>query len=326
MIPFPRRQLSSLRELATQVLERRGVDGAPATLARDLLTGFSEVCRRSGQDAVVAALAPAEGEEPPHEAALAAMLGDRAKFDRGGPRSTMPAQLADCLIAAAGLELVDLEDRSVTLGDDVRRDVRAALAAVVEPDVVAAALRPAIIASARARCEERHWKAFDKMVAQLDERGVRLPAQPKVPLDAVRATQDALLAARTEILERVARAAIERAAPILTRDRPDLAARLDAPVTHELTPREIAVRRAVEVAVPSPEQVVRALFDALTELLDLAWTAPVAPTRAYAVNQRYAAGDLIEHPKFGVGTVKTASAKAVEVEFPDGTKTLLHGR
>jgi hypothetical protein len=56
MIGFPRRHLSSLHELASQVLERRGADCAPATLARDLLAGFFDVCMRAGLDGVLVEL------------------------------------------------------------------------------------------------------------------------------------------------------------------------------------------------------------------------------------------------------------------------------
>lgn len=337
MISFPRRRLPSLHELASQVLERRGFDSAPATLARDLLAGFFDVCMRAGQDGVLVelsqAFAPldiADGsglsEEPRLKAGLAAMLADRARFDPGGPRSAMPMQLADCLVATLQLELHDPPDRSVTLSDAQRRETIAALAGAVDGELVPAQLRPAIIAAARARCEERHLKAFDKMTAQLDERGTRLPPQPKVPVDLVKAVQLALFEARTAIVERVANAAIDRARPVLERGSPEAAARIDLPITHRLTPRDVAVRRATEVQVPTPDQVVRALFASLTELLELVWTTPAAAVRAYGVSQTFAVGELIEHPKFGRGTVQVVTAKNIEVEFPDGSVTLVHAR
>jgi len=337
MIAFPRRHLSSLHELAAQVLERRGVDSAPATLARDLLAGFFDVCMRAGQDGVLVELAQAFApldiadrsglcEEPRLKSGLAAMVGDRARFDPRGPRSAMPAQLADCLIATLGLELHDPPHRPVTLSDESRRETIAALASVVDVELVAAQLRSAIIAAARARCEERHLKAFDKMAAQLDERGTRLPPQPKVPVDVVQAVQQALFEARTAIVQRVANAAIDGARSVLDRGSPETAARIDLPITHRLTPRDVAVRRATEVQVPAPDQMVRALFASLTELLELVWTAPAAAVRAYGVSQTFEVGELIEHPKFGRGTVQVATAKNIEVEFADGSHTLVHAR
>jgi hypothetical protein len=337
MIGFPRRHLAPLQELASRVLERRGADSAPATLARDLLDGFFDVCTRTGQDGVLVELAAGFGlpevtdgsglsEEPRLHDALAAMLGDKARFDRGGPRSTMPAQLTDCLLATLTLELRDASDRSVTLGDELRREVIAAIAGVVEVELTPDKLRPAIIADARARCEPQHWKAFDKMAAQLDERGARLPQQMKVPLDTVQAVQRALFDARFAIVERVANEAIDRARPILEREHAELAARLDQPITHRLTPREVARRRAAEVATPAPELVVRALLTGLSEMLEVTWTAPTAIARPYGVSQTFAVGELVEHPKFGRGVVKVVTLKDIEVEFDDGPHRLVHAR
>ena len=118
MIELPRRLLPSLRELGSQVLERRGAEAPPATLARDLLDGFYDVCTHAGQDGVLVrlseAFAPLEiadgsslSEEPRLKDGLAALLADRARFDPGGPRVAMPSQLADCLIATLTLELHD---------------------------------------------------------------------------------------------------------------------------------------------------------------------------------------------------------------------------
>src|SRR5207244_563001 len=134
---------------------------------------------RVGQDGVLVELAQAFGpldladasalcEEPRLKAGLAAALGDKARFAPGGPRNVMSTQLAACLLATLTLELHDGAARSVTLSDELRRETIAALAGVVEVELAAAQLRPAIITAARARCEERHQKAFDKMAAQLD--------------------------------------------------------------------------------------------------------------------------------------------------------------
>lgn len=334
---FPRRHLSSLHELAAQVLERRGADSAPATLARDLLAGFFDVCMRVGEDGVLVELAQvfapldlADGsalcEEPRLKAGLTAMLGDRSRFDPGGPRNAMSTQLADCLLATLALELYERPARSVRLSDERRRETIAALARVVDVELGAAQLRPAIIAGARARCEERYLKAFDKIAPQLDDSGTRLPPQPRVPIDVVKAVQQALFEARTAIVARVASAAIDLARPVLERDSPEAAARIDAPITHRLTPRDLAVRRANEVQVPAPDQIVRSLFVSLTELLELVWAAPEATVHAYAASRTFAVGELLEHPKFGRGRVQVATAKVIEVEFTDGSHTLVHAR
>jgi hypothetical protein len=47
--------------------------------------------------------------------------------------------------------------------------------------------------------------------------------------------------------------------------------------------------------------------------------------RAYSVAERFATGELLEHPTFGLGVVSTATDK-IEVVFRDGTRTLVHGR
>ncbi len=337
MSELPRRHLASLHELAAQVLERRGIDCAPATLTRDLLAGFFDVCMRAGQDGVLVELAQAFApldvadssglcEEPRLKDGLAALLADRTRFDPGGPRSTMPAQLAGCLLATLGVELSDPPDRSVTMGDELRREMLAAIAGVVDVELAAAQLRPALIAAARARCEERHLKAFDKMAAQLDERGTRMPPQPKVPVDVVQAVQHALFEARTAIVGRATAAALDRARAVLERGDAGNAARLELPITHRLTPRDVAVRRATEIQYPTPDSVARSLLASLTELLELVWSAPAAAVRTYGVSQTFAVGELIEHPTFGRGTVQVVTVKNVEVAFADGSHTLVHAR
>jgi len=337
MIGFPRPYLTALHEVASQVLERRGASSAPATLARDLLAGFFDVCMRTGQDGVLVELAQAFAplditdrwclaDEPRLKSGLTAMLSDRATFTPGGPLGARPAQVPGCLLATLTLELRDPPDRSLTLSDEARRELLAALASIVDVELVPTLLRPAIIAAARARCEPRHLKAFDKMAAQLDERGTRLPPQPKVALDVVQAVQQVLFEARTAIIERVAHAALDRATPVLERFGAETAARLAQPISHRLTPRDIAVRRATEVATPSPDAIVRSLLTSLSELLELAWIAPPATVRAYAVSQTFVVGELIEHPTFGRGTVQVATLKNIEVEFADGPHTLVHAR
>jgi hypothetical protein len=53
----------------------------------------------------------------------------------------------------------------------------------------------------------------------------------------------------------------------------------------------------------------------------VAKAAPAA-RKPFAIDGRYAAGDLIEHPKFGVGQVVSIAEGKIEVAFPAGTKVL----
>ena len=337
-IAFPRRHLGALQELAASILDKRGDVGNQEVLARELLAGFFEVCQRAGLDGVLVelerALAPLElvdgsalSEEPRLRAELAGKLGTKADFDPRGPRSAKPRQLAECLLAVLSLTLTDSPERTVTLTDQVRGEVTAALASVLDVELAVPRLREVIIATARARCEPPYLAAFDRLAAQLDERGMRMIKQLKLPLEAVQAAQRVLADARTEVLERAARAAIERAQPVLARVSPEAAARLDQPLTHRLTPRDVAVRRASDPRVPRmPEAVAHALLASLTELLELAWGPPELAVRAYAASQTFAVGDLVDHPKFGRGTVRTVAAQRIEVEFADGAHTLVHAR
>lgn len=337
MIRFPRRHLPSLLALAAQVLERHGGGGAPATLSRELLAGFFDVCARTGQDGVLVEVAQAFApldmadasglrEHAKLNGALTAMISDRARFAPGGPRNAMPAKLTDCLIAALTLELADVPARSVTLSDAVQRETAAALASVVDAELGAGQLRAVVAADGRSRVDQQYHSAFDRMAAQLDARSARIPAQPKVPLHVVQAVQLAVLAARTALLEKVANGAIDRAKAVLERGSPETAARIDQPVSHVLTPRDLAVRRVTELQIPAPDQVTRVLLTSLSETLELVWTAPTAVARPYGVSHTYAVGELIEHPTFGLGTVKVVTVKNVEVEFSDGPHTLVHAR
>ena len=49
--------------------------------------------------------------------------------------------------------------------------------------------------------------------------------------------------------------------------------------------------------------------------------------RRYAVNERFDATDLLEHPTFGLGVVETVRGDGkIIVLFKDGEKTLIHGK
>ncbi|MEW6129681.1 MAG: hypothetical protein AB1757_21760 [Acidobacteriota bacterium] len=52
---------------------------------------------------------------------------------------------------------------------------------------------------------------------------------------------------------------------------------------------------------------------------------PAKPVRAYNTETGFAIGDVIRHPKFGLGSVEaTYLPNKVEVRFEEGRKTLIH--
>ena len=53
--------------------------------------------------------------------------------------------------------------------------------------------------------------------------------------------------------------------------------------------------------------------------------APAGPARPYSPRETYAAGDWIDHPKFGAGKVTQARGGKIEVRFDSGARVLLHG-
>jgi hypothetical protein len=50
----------------------------------------------------------------------------------------------------------------------------------------------------------------------------------------------------------------------------------------------------------------------------------VGPLRAYSMQERFAAGDRVDHPKFGVGLVVEVRAGKIDVKFGREVKTLIH--
>ena len=334
-IDFPGPRVAALQDHATRLHEARKPGTSLAALARDLLLAFFDVCAHSGLDCVLADLALAF---PPldlsdrsalarHDAVLPAMVAqlEAIDLDGGGPRGMKPRQLVDCVVAALGLTLVDEPDRTITLDDAARVDVTRALAAVVDVELAAPKLRADIIADARARCDPHHHAAFDRLAAQLDERGVQFVKQPKVPIDALHATQYALFDARNAVIARVVGAALDRARDVLADAAPDASARIDQPITLRMTPREVAILRACDARVSkTPARVLQSLLDSLTDLLPIAWRAPAQPVLPYAASRTFAVGDVIDHPKFGRGKVIATVLKRIDVEFADGTHTLVH--
>lgn len=51
----------------------------------------------------------------------------------------------------------------------------------------------------------------------------------------------------------------------------------------------------------------------------------VAEARRYRPSERFAAGELLDHAKFGLGVVRRAEATTIEVTFRDATRKLAHG-
>jgi hypothetical protein len=52
---------------------------------------------------------------------------------------------------------------------------------------------------------------------------------------------------------------------------------------------------------------------------------PKRPVKSYDMNNTFSSGDVINHPKFGLGAVETAlPPNKIEVRFQEGKKMLLH--
>ncbi|MFY9570243.1 MAG: hypothetical protein WAV20_02420, partial [Blastocatellia bacterium] len=52
---------------------------------------------------------------------------------------------------------------------------------------------------------------------------------------------------------------------------------------------------------------------------------PKRPVKSYDMNNIFSAGDVINHPKFGLGAVEIAlPPNKIEVRFQEGKKLLLH--
>jgi len=327
--------MAALQDHATRVYDGRRSRTSLSTLARDLLLAVCDVCAQAGLDRVLADLAQAF---PPldvtdrsalaaHEVVLPALIAqlETIDLDGGGPRGTKPRQLVDCVVAVLGLTPVEVPDRSITLDDAVRVDVARALAAVLDVELAAPKLRADIIADARARCDPGHHASFDRLAAQLDERGLQIVKLPKVPIDALHATQHALFDARNTVVARGVSAALDGARDALARASAEAGARIDQPITLRTTPREVAILRACDARITkTPARVVQSVLESLTDLVPIAWRAPVRVALPYAASATFAIGDIIDHPKFGRGKVVAAAMKRIDVEFADGTYTLAH--
>jgi hypothetical protein len=326
MSDFPRHELAALQDAALRLLDSRKTGTSSDHFGRELLVRFDDLCRWSGLDGVLSQLPEDVADDPAVRAALAKRL-DEADLDGGGPRNVRPAKVAECVLGALGIAVADEPDRTIAIDDKLRTDIAAAITGPLETALAPAALREAIIAHARHRCDEQHIIIFDKIVAQLDDRGLRMMKQPKVPLDASQVIQRLLSDARVAVLGAAVGAALDRAKGILSTANADAAARIDQPITLRLTPRDVLTARiADERTSKVPSSVVTSIVDGLTELARITWKLPEVAVRPYGVSQTFAVGDLIDHPKFGRGTVVTVAGQRMEVEFADGTKPLVHAR
>ena len=66
------------------------------------------------------------------------------------------------------------------------------------------------------------------------------------------------------------------------------------------------------------------MLDGLSELARITWREPNKVARTYGASQTFAIGEVLSHPKFGCGTVVASTANRIDVEFPDGKRTLVH--
>lgn len=329
MPELPRRHLDSIQAIGVRLLDARKVGTPNDTFGRALLAAFLEGCMLAGLDRVVHELEQGFPQQDVTDALLPAVSDQLAKLDLdgGGPRNLRPRQLADALVAALGLTVVDEPDRTIALDETVRAEVVAAIAGVVDVELALPRLRDAIIAAARERCEPAHLVVFDKIAAQLDERGMKMLKQPKVPIDASHAVQHALSDARDAVLGGAARTAIDRAQQVIARADAEAAARIDRPVSLALTPREVAILRACDARVhKAPGPFAASLLQSLTELAQIVWRAPEVVARTYSPSLTFAVGDYVDHPKFGRGKVVAIAGTRVDVEFPEGKYTLVHAR
>ncbi len=326
-IAFPRRYVTTLQDLAARVIEKYPVDANLDAIARDLLEGFADVCLLSGLDRTLAELEAGLDDDHGLQEALVEKLSVKANYDPRGPRNAKAGQLTECLVSVVGLVPTDTEDRTLTLPHGLRLEVSAALAGVIDRALAIPQIRAAIIDKARTRMDEKNLSTFEKIVAQLDERGLKITKQPKVPLDASQAVQQNLFDARTEVIGGAARDALDRALTVMAAANAEAAARMDEPVSDTATRRDVAVRRVLDARVEKlPAAIVRSLFESIGELAQIAWAAEEAVARPYAASQAFAVGELIEHPKFGRGSVVAVTGQRMDVEFPEGKFTLVHAR
>jgi hypothetical protein len=302
------------------------------SLARDLLIALFDICTFAGLDKTLVELAAAFPPTDPadrtgladHEVACGALVAklETIDVDGRGPRSAKPRQLAESVVAALVLTVVPAPEPRATLGGDVRAAVAKALAGVFDVALAVPAIRDAVIADARARCDD---SAFNKITAQLDDRGMTMLKTPKVPLESMQAVQRALADARAAVIGRATSEAVDRAKAVIAASDADAATRIDQPVSLRLTPRDVAILRACDPHLfKTSVNVSQVVLASLGDLTRIAWRAPEQVVHPYSATRTFAVGDLISHPKFGQGAVVSRLAQRIDVEFADGKHTLVH--
>jgi hypothetical protein len=331
-VEFPQTQVAALQHLATQLIDKRKPGTDLGSLARELLRGFHDLCWLAGLDAVLDGLAQAHPgldiadrstleDHEPLRASLVAQL-EGINLDGGGPRNAKAKQLADCLIAALGLTPVETPDRKIVLSGEVRAELVAAMSKVIEAEI--GKLRESVVEQARGQVVEDHRSSFTKMVAQLDDRGLQLLKVPKVPLDAQHAIERAFADARVAVITRIVGAALDAGKAALGSEA---GKRIAAPITLKATPREVAARRAADPRVPkTAAAILGSILESLAELAQITFRSVEKPVLPYSASKTFTVGDVIEHPKFGRGSVVTVAAQRIEVEFGETKATLVHGR
>jgi hypothetical protein len=90
------------------------------------------------------------------------------------------------------------------------------------------------------------------------------------------------------------------------------------------SPREVKKRERDDERgprAPQPGQAKASHYDQLLVGRDTSKATPYSP------RQKFAAGDVVLHPTFGIGvTTALKDGTKVEILFPDGPKVLIHGR
>lgn len=72
--------------------------------------------------------------------------------------------------------------------------------------------------------------------------------------------------------------------------------------------------------------IVKVRVSFLAERPEIDETIPARPSRRYAISTVFETGDIVDHPKFGTGSVLRAFEGKIDVEFADGPRTLVHAK
>jgi hypothetical protein len=89
--------------------------------------------------------------------------------------------------------------------------------------------------------------------------------------------------------------------------------------THNYKLKPVAAPNG-EAAAPTKRKSTRRAKESDTFNID-----PKRPVKSYDMNNIFSAGDVIKHPKFGLGAVETSlPPNKIEVRFQEGKKLLLH--